>query len=56
MYADDFTCFWGKMMNETQNSAQAEHVPAACRRTGNMKAKLRDWCRIQPHKQTFLMM
>lgn len=56
LYASVLTKFWDKMMNETQNSAQVGHVPAACHCRSTVKAELRDKCRKQSYKQTFHIM
>lgn len=41
-YARDFTRFWDKMMNETQNSAQVDYTPTAWHCTGTVNAEFGD--------------
>lgn len=53
LYARDFTGFWHRMMNEAQNSAQADYTPTARHSTGTANAECRDQRRKRSHKQTF---
>ena len=52
LYAKDFTKFWDKMTNETQNSAQVDYMPTASHCTGTENAELGNWCGKQMHKHT----
>ena len=52
LYSRDFTKFWDKMMNETQNTAQVDCMPTASHCTGTGNAEPSDWHRKQNHKHT----
>lgn len=42
LYARDFTKFWDKVMNETQNAAQVDCMPTTSHWTGTGNAELSD--------------